>query len=66
MQLIRKVNKGTRFILSLIDIFGKYAWIIPLKDKNITITNVFQKSLDESIVNQTQHGYIKAMNFTTD
>ena len=49
MQLIRKFNKGIRFLLSVIDIFIKYAWAIPLKDKKgITITNVSQKILDES------------------
>ena len=49
MQLIRKFNKGIRFLLSVIDIFIKYAWVIPLKDKKgITITNVSQKILDES------------------
>ena len=31
------------------DIYSKYAWVIPLKDKKgITITNVFQNILDES------------------
>ena len=49
MQLISKFNKGFRFLLSLIDNFSKCAWVIPLKDKTgITITNVFQKILDES------------------
>ena len=29
--------------------FSKYAWVIPLKDKeSVTITNAFQKILDES------------------
>ena len=33
----------------VIDIFSKYAWIISFKDKNgTTITNVFQKILDEA------------------
>ena len=49
MQLISKFNKGIRFLLCVIDIFSKYAWVIPLKDKKgITITNAFQKILDES------------------
>ena len=49
MQLISNFNKGIRFLLSVIDIFSKYAWVIPLKDeKGITITNDFQKILDES------------------
>ena len=34
MQLISKFNKGFRFLLCVIDIFSKHAWVIPLKDKN--------------------------------
>ena len=33
MQLLRKYNKGIRFLLCVIDIFSKYAWVVPLKDK---------------------------------
>ena len=32
-QLISKFNNGIRFLLSVIDIFSKYAWVIPLIDK---------------------------------
>ena len=47
MQLISKFNKGFRFLLLLI-FFSKYAWVVPLKDKNgITTTNAFQKTLKE-------------------
>ena len=49
MQLRSKFNKGSRFLLFLIDIFSKYAWIIPLKDnKGITISNAFQSILNKS------------------
>ena len=49
MQLLNKCNKGTRFLLSVIDIFSKYAWVVPLKDKKgLTIVNAFQKILDNS------------------
>ena len=49
MQLISKFNKGFGFLLRVIDIFTKYAWVVPLKDKKgITITNAFQKILKES------------------
>ena len=49
MQLINKFNKGFRFLLCVINIFSKYPWVIRLKDKKvITITNAFQKILDES------------------
>ena len=50
MQLISKFNKGFRFLLCVIDIFSKYAWVIPLKDKKgISIVNAFQKLSDKSV-----------------
>ena len=49
MQLISKFNKGFRFLLCVIDIFSKYAWVVPLKDKKgISIVDAFQKILDDS------------------
>ena len=49
MQLINKLNKGFRVLLCVIDIFRKYAWIVPLKDKKcVSIVNAFQKFLDDS------------------
>ena len=49
MQLISKFKKGIRFLLCVTDIYSKYAWVVPLKDKKvITITNAFQKILKES------------------
>ena len=48
MQLLSKFNKGFRFLLCVIDFYSKYAWVIPLKfKKGISITNTFQKMLDE-------------------
>ena len=47
MQLTSKYNKGIRFLLCVINIFSKYAWVVPLKDKKgITIANAFQSILD--------------------
>ena len=47
-QLISKFNKGIRFLLCVIDFFSKYVWVVPLKNnKDITVTNAFQKGLDE-------------------
>ena len=49
MQLIRKFNKGFRFLLCIIDIFSKYAWVVPLKDKKgVSIVDAFQKILSKS------------------
>ena len=49
MQLISKYNKGIRFSLCVIDIFSKYAWVVPLKDKKgISIVKAFQSILRQS------------------
>ena len=49
MQLISKFNKGFRIVLCVIDIFSKYAWLVPLKDKKgVGIVNAIQKILKES------------------
>ena len=49
MQITSKFNKGFRFLLCVIDILIKYAWVIPSKDKKgLTIINAFQKILKES------------------
>ena len=49
MQSLSKYNKGIKYLLCAIDLFSKYAWVIPIKDKKgITITNAFQKIMKES------------------
>ena len=47
MQLIRTFNKGLTFLLCVMDIFSKYAWVVPLKDKK------------DSNKNQTKYGLTK-------
>ena len=37
MQLISKFNKGFRFVLCFIDIYSKYAWVVPLRDKKVLL-----------------------------
>ena len=49
MQLISKFNKGFRFLLCVIDIYSKYAWVVPLKDKKgVSTVNAFQSILNKS------------------
>ena len=49
MQLISKFKKGFRFLPCVIDIFSKYAWVVPLKEKKgVSIVNAFQKFLNDS------------------
>ena len=63
MQSISKFNKRFRFLFCVIDIFSKYAWVVPLKDKKgISIVNAFQKMLDNA--NLIKYGLIKEVNFT--
>ena len=46
---LSKYNNNYKFILTLIDIFTKYAWAIPLKNKSgLSITNGFKIVLGES------------------
>ena len=45
MQSVTKYNKGIKYLLRAIDLFSKYAWVVPLKDKReISIVNAFQKN----------------------
>ena len=44
MQSLSKYNKRIKYLLCAIDLFSKYAWVVPLKDKRgISIVNAFQK-----------------------
>ena len=33
MQLLSKLNKGIKYLLCVIDLFSKYAFVVSLKDK---------------------------------
>ena len=49
MQLLSKFNKEIRFLLCVIDLFSKYAFVVPLKEKKgVRIVNAFQSILDKS------------------
>ena len=44
MQSLSKYNKGNKYLLCVIDLFSKYALVVPLKDKiGVSIVNGFQK-----------------------
>ena len=49
MQLISNFNNRFKFLLCIIDIFSKYACVVPLKDrKGVSIVDFFQNILDKS------------------
>ena len=48
MQQFSKWNKGYRYLLMVLDVFSKYGWIVPLKDKKgETVAEAFKKIFKE-------------------
>ena len=49
MQSLSRKNKGIKYLLCAIDLFSKYVFVIPLKDKKgISIVNAFNKIIKQS------------------
>ena len=65
-ELISKYNKGIRYLLCAVDLFSKYAFVVPLKDKKgTTIVNAFQSILNNSKRKPNKIWDDQAVNFTT-
>ena len=48
MHSLSKYNQGIKYSLYAIDLFSKYAWVIPIKDKKGTsVVNAFKKIISE-------------------
>ena len=48
MQSLTKFNKEFKYLLCAIDLFSKYVWVIPIKDKKSTsIVNAFKKNVSK-------------------
>ena len=46
MQAIARQNKGARYLLTVIDVFTKYAWVAPIKSKDAAaVTEAFRQIL---------------------
>ena len=49
MQSLSRKNKGIKYLLCAIDLYSKYAFVIPLENKNgISVTNRFNKIIKQS------------------
>ena len=61
MQSLSKYNKGNKYLLCAIDLFSKYVWVIPKRNKKgVGIVNVFQKIISKG---RKSNGLIKVANF---
>ena len=50
MQAFPSFNKGFKYILTVIDVFSKYAWAVPIKDKSAaSVTKAFEKIISDRI-----------------
>ena len=48
MQSLSKYNKGIKYLMCTIDLFDKYAWVVPIKDKKGTsIVSAFENIISE-------------------
>ena len=57
MQSLSRKNKGIKYILCAIDLYSKYAFVVPLKDeKGISVTNGFNKIIKQSGKKQIKYG----------
>ena len=64
MQLISKFSKGFNFLLCFINIYSKYAWVVPLKyKKGVNIFNAFQNILKKSNKKPNKIWVLKGVEF---
>ena len=61
IQKFSKWNKGVKYLLMVIDVFSKYGWIVPLKDKktesvSLAFDEIFKKSKRKPTMLWTDEG----------
>ena len=53
MESLSKYNKGIKYLLCAIDLFSKYVWVVPIKDKQGTsIVNAFKTIISKHKPNE--------------
>ena len=66
MQSSSKYNRGIKYLLCVVDLFSKYSWVVPIKDKKGTsIVNTFKKIISEGC-KPNKIWLIKVVNFITN
>jgi len=44
MQSFSKFNRGAKYLLTVIDVFSKFGWMLPLKDKTgVSVANALKE-----------------------
>ena len=57
IQIFSKDNNGIKYLLTVIDIFSKFVWIVPLKRKTgHDVVNAFSRNLNERRPSRTWVG----------
>ena len=57
MQSLSKKNKSIKYLLCAIDLFSKYEFVVPLKDKKvISIVDAFNKIINNLEENKIKYG----------
>ena len=62
MGPLSSFNCGIKYLLCVIDVFTKYAWVKPLMDKKVV--HGFIEMVSKSKCNQINYGLIREENFT--
>ena len=62
MQKYSQWNKGVKYLLTVIDVFSKYGWIVALKDKKTESVQHLMKYSKRVNENLKSYGLIKAVN----
>ena len=67
MQAFSKFNRGVRHLLTVIDVFSKYGWMLPLKEKTgKSVADAFKEIFKNSKRKPENLGQTKAESFTTN
>lgn len=67
LQKYSGVNKGYRYILSIIDIYSRYGWMLPLKNKSApTIAKTFTDLFEGKLEPKMKRKYKPPVNISTD
>ena len=67
MQSFSKFNRGVRYLLTVIDAFSKYGWMLPLKGKTgKSVADAFKEIFKNQSENKKSFGQTKVESFTTN